>query len=76
MERKMTACGLFMILSQQNRRDIRNFTLHNIYKRFTATVVSRVLTFYQTCYHFSRLFPGLESYWANFKTFSRIQDSV
>ena len=25
---------------------------------------------------FSRLFPGLESCWANFKTFSRIQDSV
>ena len=25
---------------------------------------------------FSRLFPGLENCWANFKTFSRIQDSV
>ena len=25
---------------------------------------------------FSRLFPGLENFWANFKTISRIQDSV
>ena len=29
----------------------------------------------KTFYHFSRLFPGLENCWANFKT-SRIQDSV
>ena len=32
--------------------------------------------FFQTLSLFSRLFPGLESCWRNFKTFSRIQDSV
>ena len=34
------------------------------------------LPFFQTLFLFSRLFPGLENCWANFKTFSRIQDSV
>ena len=34
------------------------------------------LPFYQTLFLFSRLFPGLENCSANFKTFSRIQDSV
>ena len=33
----------------------------------------------KTFYHISRLylhFPGMENYWANFKSFSRIQDSL
>ena len=30
------------------------------------------LQFFQTSSPFSRLFPGLENCWANFKTFSRI----
>ena len=30
----------------------------------------------QTFYYFSRLFPGLKSCFANFKTFSRVQDSI
>ena len=30
----------FTILSQQNKGDIGTFKLHNIYKRFTVTVVS------------------------------------
>ena len=30
----------FTILSQQNKRDTGTFKLHNIYKRFTVTVVS------------------------------------
>ena len=34
------------------------------------------LPFFQTLSLFSRLFPGLENCWTNFKTFSRIQDSV
>ena len=34
------------------------------------------LPFFQTLSLFSRLFPGLENCWVNFKTFSRIQDSV
>ena len=34
------------------------------------------LPFCQSLSLFSRLFPGLENCWANFKTFSRIQDSV
>ena len=29
----------FTILSQQNKIDIGNFTLNNIYKRFTVTVL-------------------------------------
>ena len=32
--------------------------------------------FFQTLSLFSRLFLGLENWFANFKTFSRIQDSV
>ena len=36
----------------------------------------KTLSFSQPLYLFSRLFPGLENCWANFKTFSRIQDSV
>ena len=34
------------------------------------------LPFFQTLPPFSRLFPGLKNCWTNFKTFSRIQDSV
>ena len=34
------------------------------------------LPFLQTLSPFSRLLPGLENYWENFKTFSRIQDCV
>ena len=34
------------------------------------------LPFFSTLSLFSRLFPGLENCWANFKTFSRIQDSA
>ena len=34
------------------------------------------LPFFKTLSLFSRLFPGLENCFANFKTFSRIQDSV
>ena len=34
------------------------------------------LPFFQTLSSFFRLFPGLENCWANFKTCSRIQDSV
>ena len=32
--------------------------------------------FFKTLPLFSRLFPGLKNCWANFKTFSRIQDCV
>ena len=35
-----------------------------------------LLSFSQTLSSFSKLFPGLENCWANFKTFSRIQASV
>ena len=34
------------------------------------------LPFFHTLSLFSRLFSGLENCWENFKTFSRIQDSV
>ena len=34
-----------------------------------------ILPFFQTLSLLSRLFAGLENCWANFKTFSRIQDS-
>ena len=36
----------------------------------------RFLPFFQDVSVFSRHFPRLENCWANFKTFSRIQDSV
>ena len=37
---------------------------------------SRLFTIFQTLSLFFRLFPGRENWFANFQTFSRIQDSV
>ena len=47
--------------------------------RTCCTALKKLKTFYhffKTLPLFSRLFPGLENCWANFETFSRIQDSV
>ena len=49
------------------------------YKVLVVALKKKLKTFYhffQTLSLFSRLFPGLESCWANFKTFSRIQESM
>ena len=64
------------------RRDWIRFDQHE--KKFTSEgLVVRLSKKLKTFYHFfktlplfSRLFPGLENCWANFKTFSRIRDSL
>ena len=74
----LTVCGSEerRTTAQQNRRDIGNLTFHNIYKQFTVTIISRVLTFYQTFYHFPDFFQVWKITGQNFQTFSRIQDFV
>ena len=57
----------------------QNKTKNHTYKFVVALKKKKTqdfLPFFQTLFPFSRLFPGLENCWANFKTFSRIQDSV
>ena len=43
---------------------------------FLSSCCSDCLPLFQTLSLFSRLFPGLENCFANFKTFSRIQDCM
>ena len=65
-----------------NARDWIRFDQHekiSLLKYFSAALRKKkkdFLPFFQTLSPFSRLFPGLGNCWANFKTFSRIQDSV
>ena len=47
-----------------------------LYEPYLRNASYNFYHFFQTLSPFSRLFPGLENCWANFKTFSRIQDSV
>ena len=50
---------------------------HLLYIPFNNNKKSRLLQFFfNTLPELYRLFPGLENCWANFKTFSTIQDSV
>ena len=50
--------------------------LQNIYCSFEKKLKLNTFYDFSRLSPFSRLFPGLENFWANFKTFSRIQDSV
>ena len=65
------------------RRDWIRFDQHEKteihFWRTCCTALKKLKTFYhvfKTLPLFSRLFPGLENCWANFESFSRIQDSV
>ena len=52
----------------------RNEKKNSLIKQSSSTQDFR--PFFQTLSLFSRRFPRLENYWADFKTLSRIQDSV
>ena len=69
------------VLIQQDRHDV--FCLQSltaikaVYKIKNFQLIKHnARPFFKTSPLFSRLLPGIENYWANFKTFSRIQDSV
>ena len=66
-----------------NGQDWIGFDQNEYLKDTSKALVVALKKKIKTFYHFSRLylhfpdfFPGLENCWANFKTFSRIQDSV
>ena len=69
---------LFHDALQKYRRDWIRFDQNeknSTYKALAVSFKKKIKTFY----HISRLyphFPGMENYWANFKTFSRIQDPL
>ena len=68
---------LFHDALQKYRRDWIRFDQNENNSTYKALTVSKKKI--KTFYHISRLylhFPGMENYWANFKSFSRIQDSL
>ena len=54
----------------------KNFTCESLVVAFKKKKKEDFYHFFKTLPLFSRLFPCLENCWANFKTFSRIQDTV
>ena len=70
------AKSFFMMCCKRYRRDwiriYQNEKKKNIYKALVVALKKTSRLFY----HFSRLFSSLENCWANFKPFSRLQDSV